>query len=51
LLTGQINLENPDRNYRLSNIELTAGDDGMLLSRADKGIVNDKKIKNVKYVV
>jgi len=24
LLTGQINVENPDRNYKLSNIESTA---------------------------
>jgi len=24
LLTGQIDVENPDKNYRFSNIELTA---------------------------
>jgi len=36
LLTGQIDVEKPDRNYRLSNIKLIApyaGDDEMLLSR------------------
>jgi len=55
LLTGQIDVENPDINYRFSNIESTATVNTICRRRRDftveKGIVNDRKVKTVTFIL
>jgi len=53
LLTGQIDVENPVRNHRVSNIESTATCKLHMQETVtdEKGIVDDRKVKIVTFII